>query len=387
MTTFVKPFFFFFFSFFAAPVAAAPTINTPMGSFTVEARLGFHKCHFVSATEVFYHPKRERAQAQISLWDKAEAMCSAFNKVDTLAQKLGDEVNLVYRERAALEALLGWRDKLSLTAHEFGLTSRLEKIGKKFRRLQRLSAVFPVEGSGFPLGFLRLLVLMVSLVSSALANPPRGIVVHVTAYRAADHEAGWYEDPLFVKTLRYYRAQGGNLDSLVLWPRYKRARKSFDKVWEGAQAHEKLWAWSVCIKETWCGLTTSNKKWGRWKFKNSNGTLDCGVTQINSGSTTHTCSELNKSDELAFREQKRILLQKVLKRRKTVNKTKERPKRCPTSHKIVVKGKKVCPFQVDYVSYFLPSTEALWWNHIGRYNGRNLTYTKKVRAIYNSFLE
>lgn len=387
MTTFVKFFFFFFFSFGVAN-AAPTTIITPMGSFTVEARLGFHSCTFVAAEGVFYHPKREKAQVQMRLWDRAEQICNAFNKVDPLASKLGDDVNLVYRERAALTELLGWRDELSLVAHEYGLTSRLEKIGQRFRRLQRLSAVFPVEGSGFPLGFLRLLVLMVSLVSSALANPPRGIVVHVTAYRTADHQAGWYEDSLFVKTLDYYRVQGGHLDPLVLWPRYKKARKAFDKVWKGEEAYKRLWAWSVCLKETWCGLTTTKKKWGRWKFKNSNGTWDCGITQINSESTEHTCSKLNKSDELAFREQKRILVEKVLQRRKKVNKTKERPKKCPTSHKIRVNGQKVCPFQVNYVSYLLPSTEALWWKHIGRYNGRNNPkYIEEVRAIYMSFLE
>ena len=216
-----------------------------------------------------------------------------------------------------------------------------------------------------------------------------GIPVPVTAYREADHKAGWYLDDLFVKTLSYYNKQGGHLDPLILWPRYNKSRKAFDKAWEGEENYKKLWAWSVCIKETWCGLTTPDKKWGRWRNKNSNGTLDCGITQINSGSTAYSCSELNKSDELAFREQKRILIEKVLKRRKKVNKTEKRPKRCPSSHKIKVEGskKKVCPFQVDYVSYILPSTERLWWEHIGRYNGHNPTYTQKVRLIYKSLLE
>lgn len=128
-----------FFFFTAAAFAATPTkIKTPMGSFTVEVELGFHKCSFVPGKRVFYHPQRKKAEAQMRLWDEAEQLCSAFNKVDRLAQKLGDDVNLNYRERAALTELLGWRDQLSLVAHEFGLVSRLEKIAKKFSRLQGL---------------------------------------------------------------------------------------------------------------------------------------------------------------------------------------------------------------------------------------------------------
>lgn len=119
--------------------SAMPTkITTPMGFFAIEVELGLHKCSFVPAKKVPYNPQRKKAVQQMFLWDEAEELCSAFNKVDQLTRKLlPTGANLNYREQAALEVLLGWKDRTSLVAHEYGLRSRLEKIGRRFRRLQR----------------------------------------------------------------------------------------------------------------------------------------------------------------------------------------------------------------------------------------------------------
>ena len=128
-----------FFFFTAAAFAATPTkIRTPMGSFTVEVELGLHRCSFIPAKGVFYHPQRKKAIQQMFLWDEAEELCSTFNKVDQLTRKLlPTGANLNYREQAAIEVLLGWKDRTSLVAHEYGLISRLKKIGRRFKRLQR----------------------------------------------------------------------------------------------------------------------------------------------------------------------------------------------------------------------------------------------------------
>lgn len=119
--------------------SAMPTeITTPMGSFSVEVELGLHKCSFIPAKRVVYNPQRKKAVQQMFLWDEAEELCSAFNKIDQLARKLlPTGANLNYREQAAIEVLLGWKDRTSLVAHKYGLRFRLEKIGRRFRRLQR----------------------------------------------------------------------------------------------------------------------------------------------------------------------------------------------------------------------------------------------------------
>jgi len=121
---------------FATPT---PTeIETPMGSFVVEVELGLHKCSFVPAKKVPYNPQRKKAVQQMFLWDEAEQLCLTFNKIDQLTRKLlPTGANLNYREQAAIEVLLGWKDRTSLVAHEYGLRSRLEKIGRRFKRLQR----------------------------------------------------------------------------------------------------------------------------------------------------------------------------------------------------------------------------------------------------------
>lgn len=335
MTTFVN-FFFFFFFFIGVANAAPTTINTPMGTFVVEARLGFHKCHFVPAKRVFYHPQREKAEAQMRLWDKAEAMCNAFNKADTLASKLGEEVNLVYRERAALTELLGWKDELSLTAHEFGLTSRLEKIGKRFKRLQRLSNNFPIKGSGFPMGLLRLLILMVLGAFGWSCSPspspsPSKALIHKEGPDLVSLETERIQRELLrelalkvavkASIRSFYRATSMGLKRLEEYPdRLESIAQAFWEVWGDAPAEVQRLALALCLKETGCGFSeghshklsggkvkTSHRMWEKEVYMSP--VEACGLTQVDTrGSDAQgrlaSCATLNASFENAFRYQR-----------------------------------------------------------------------------------
>lgn len=120
------------------------------------------------------------------------------------------------------------------------------------------------------------------------------------------------KDAIFNVIWNGYKAKGGYLTKAYIKTRWERAEASFWAVWKGAPLWQAKIAAAICAKETLCGVTIKFSEWENYHFqnKNPNGTTDCGITQINSGSTTYSCDELQNL-ETAFREQKRIIILKV----------------------------------------------------------------------------
>lgn len=120
------------------------------------------------------------------------------------------------------------------------------------------------------------------------------------------------KDAIFNVIWNGYKAKGGYLTKAYIKTRWERAEASFWAVWKGAPLWQAKIAAAICAKETLCGVTIKFSEWENYHFqnKNPNGTTDCGITQINSGSTTYSCDELQNL-ETAFREQRRIIEIKV----------------------------------------------------------------------------
>ena len=109
-----------------------------------------------------------------------------------------------------------------------------------------------------------------------------------------------------------YLAQKGFLSKAYIRTRWERVEDAFWSVWGNAPLWQAKIAAAICSKETLCGIDIKFSEWKTHKFinKNANGTQDCGITQINSNSTSYNCSEL-QDFETAFQEQKRIIEIKV----------------------------------------------------------------------------
>ena len=259
-------------------------------------------------------------------------------------------------------------------------------------------------------------------------------IAKTTPAPAADPYKGWKEAAISYviskmgesqKTHYAPKTKGyANLES-----RWNKMFPSFRKVWKNEPLWKQKVAMAICLKETYCGLMTPTNKWGKWVNTNDNGTWDCGLTQINQGSTKHSCAALNASDVTAFKEQKRILRIKVL-HKKTVmvdDTSKPRLKKCKKADldleapKHIVKrkrwveedrwvrikkgknrGKKVkvkvkvdleeydseeyqCRYPQKWVTPKRPDTLKTWLDHVWRYNGAE-SYGERVAKIYQPFM-
>ncbi len=121
------------------------------------------------------------------------------------------------------------------------------------------------------------------------------------------------KDAVYSVIYRGYVAQKGSLSEEYIRSRWVRAEGAFWSVWGGAPLWQAKIAAAICAKETLCGVTVKFSEWETHRFespRNSNGTVDCGITQINSNSTSYSCSQLQNL-ETAFKEQRRIIKLKV----------------------------------------------------------------------------
>ena len=113
------------------------------------------------------------------------------------------------------------------------------------------------------------------------------------------------------KVMRYFikTSQRANKSSTV-----RRINRRYAYIHPGKKVKRQAKiAIAICAKEYLCGVTVKFSEWENYRFqgpKNNNGTVDCGVTQINSGSTEYSCDEL-QNHKIAFEEQKRIIMIKV----------------------------------------------------------------------------
>lgn len=124
------------------------------------------------------------------------------------------------------------------------------------------------------------------------------------------------KDAIFEVIWRGFVAKGGlkmGMSKPYVYTRWQRLEETFFKVWGDVPLWQAKIAAAICTKEYLCGVTVKFSQWEgkRWESpKNADGSLDCGITQINSGSTDKSCDEL-QDFEIAFREQKRIIMEKV----------------------------------------------------------------------------
>lgn len=124
------------------------------------------------------------------------------------------------------------------------------------------------------------------------------------------------KDAVFQVIWRGYLAKGGlklGMSKSYIRSRWERAEGAFWAVWGDAPLWQAQVAAAICAKETLCGVVVKFSEWETHRFqspKNNNGTIDCGVTQINSNSTSYSCDELQDL-QTAFREQRRIIMLKV----------------------------------------------------------------------------
>lgn len=119
-------------------------------------------------------------------------------------------------------------------------------------------------------------------------------------------------DPVYETLWRVYKDKGGFLSKQYIRTRYERVRLAFEKVWGDEPVWQQQIAIAICTKETLCGVDIKFSEWDKKIFKNTNknGSVDCGITQINSINTPYSCKELQNL-EIAFREQRRIIHEKV----------------------------------------------------------------------------
>ena len=124
------------------------------------------------------------------------------------------------------------------------------------------------------------------------------------------------KDAIFEVVWRGFVAKGGlkmGMSKPYVYTRWQRLESVFFKVWGDAPLWQAKVAAAICTKEYLCGVTVKFSQWEgkRWESpKNTDGSVDCGITQINSGSTDKSCDEL-QDFETAFREQRRIIREKV----------------------------------------------------------------------------
>ena len=131
------------------------------------------------------------------------------------------------------------------------------------------------------------------------------------------------KDAIFEVVWRGFVAKGGlkmDMSKPYVYTRWQRLESVFFKVWGDAPLWQAKVAVAICTKEYVCGVSTKFSEWEgkRWESrKNHNGSVDCGITQINSDSTDKSCDEL-QDYETAFREQRRILMEKIISEKKSV---------------------------------------------------------------------
>ncbi len=131
------------------------------------------------------------------------------------------------------------------------------------------------------------------------------------------------KDAIFEVVWRGFVAKGGlkmGMSKPYVYTRWQRLESVFFKVWGDAPLWQAKIAVAICTKEYVCGVSTKFSEWEgkRWESrKNDNGSVDCGITQINSDSTDKSCDEL-QDYETAFREQRRILMEKIKSEKKSV---------------------------------------------------------------------
>jgi hypothetical protein len=131
------------------------------------------------------------------------------------------------------------------------------------------------------------------------------------------------KDAIFEVVWRGFVAKGGlkmDMSKPYVYTRWQRLESVFFKVWGDAPLWQAKVAVAICTKEYVCGVSTKFSEWEgkRWESrKNHNGSVDCGITQINSDSTDKSCDEL-QDYETAFREQRRILMEKIKSEKKSV---------------------------------------------------------------------
>ena len=117
-------------------------------------------------------------------------------------------------------------------------------------------------------------------------------------------------DAIFNVIWRGYVAKGGlkmGMSKEYIRKRWARAETAFWAVWADSPLWQAQVAAAICVKETNCGVTVKFSEWETHRFestKNGNGTIDCGITQINSDYTDFSCDELQNL-ETAFQEQRR----------------------------------------------------------------------------------
>ena len=117
---------------------------------------------------------------------------------------------------------------------------------------------------------------------------------------------------IFEVVWRGYLEKGGYLKRETILSRWQRVEEEFWSVWGQAPLWQAKVAAAICTKETLCGVDVKFSEWEEYRFEaaNTNSSVDCGITQINSGSTKISCNEL-QDIQTAFEEQKRIINIKV----------------------------------------------------------------------------
>ena len=124
------------------------------------------------------------------------------------------------------------------------------------------------------------------------------------------------KDAVFEVIWRGYVAKGGlkmGMSKPYIRSRWERVEGAFWTVWKDMPLWQAQVAAAICTKETLCGVAVKFSEWDSFRWEsptNSNGTVDCGITQINSDSSPFACDELQDL-ETAFKEQRRIIEIKV----------------------------------------------------------------------------
>lgn len=269
-----------------------------------------------------------------------QAAESALNVLVAKAQKLYTDrwEQIQIEKRAAIKAA---QEKETQELLEQA-NEQLEKSEKALDELKKLSDLVVQEGScgGFLmvliyglLGLLggcrsKLLLVLVALgcmvnVADAACTEKQIAVNKVTTqygflrYDCDEDEVSQAsKDAVFEVIWRGYVAKDGlklGMSKSYIRSRWERAEGAFWKVWSDAPLWQAKIAAAICTKEYLCGVTVKFSQWDSFRWQsptNSNGTIDCGITQINSDSTSYSCDELQDL-ETAFKEQRRIIMLKV----------------------------------------------------------------------------
>ena len=161
--------------------------------------------------------------------------------------------------------------------------------------------------------------LVASFADAAICTSMEGASNKVAAqyglkiYDCDDEVSQASKDAVFNVIYRGYVAQKGSLSEEYVKGRWARVEDAFWSVWGDAPLWQVKIAAAICSKEFLCGVQI---KFSEWESKywvgsrNNNGSVDCGITQINSGNTEFSCDEL-QDFTTAFKEQKRIIMLKV----------------------------------------------------------------------------